>query len=334
MNSIHFIETFDNAGGGIPRIAATLKKYFPEDEVFAVNDGWTNLYYAFIAMRRRRLVYGTVFLHNIYSFKGLFFSILFSLFLGLRLFVTTHGAANKSLVFISRKKVIYFKYFFWLVNLFVRKYHFLNLGEFNNSYIKNIAKNKKIIFSYPVLLDSQVPERDRPMLGRSDLRIVFYSRVEERKGIYILIESIKKLRENNFNIKLFVYGSIEDSKFLPLIDGVEYIQYNGLISQMDYMKLSVAYDIFCLPSFGEAHSLSLYENIFLGIPCIVSQETNAPTCSGVIVYGEAKDFIKLSLAIVELFDVARLTCASNDNLHYSRKYNDNIVSEIKQKLSI
>lgn len=334
MISAHFIETWSNSGGGIPRIAKTIKASFPDDKIFAVNDvGTIALFFDFYKILQRKKAISVVFVHNIYSLKAIFFASLLAILVGAKLVITSHGATNNSLVKKSRKKKAYLRIFVTCVGHFASKFHFLNQGELEASYIKQWVKEKVILFSYPILLDGDPMVRQSREASGGDLKLVFYSRVEVRKGIYVLIDAIVYLQQNNYDVKLFIHGPIEDKEFLAYIDKYPFIFYRGAVSQKDYLKISLDYDVYCLPSFGEAHSLALYEHIFLGMPCIVSKEANPPQVEGVIVYGNAIDSQKLAKTIIDNFNYNKLKLATLENIKYSTNYNNNIKFEILKKLS-
>ncbi len=109
------------------------------------------------------------------------------------------------------------------------------------------------------------------------MKVVYYSRVKNYKGIFDLINAVKAInkKSNEREILLDIYGDIQLSEeenkiFFSLLD--DEIKYNGVTSQDESIALLKRYDLFCLPTkyYGEGTSGALVEAMIAGTPVLVS----------------------------------------------------------------
>lgn len=328
MSSLHCIETKKNSGGGVPRVAQIIGKFFSDDCVLPVNDlGFLGALKCGLNYCRNRTNFNCVFIHNVYSARAVLLGVIISFFFRKRLFISAHGATNVNLINKSRKKKIYLAIFVWVMKLFVYRYHFLNSGELSDSYLKNKIDGKYVLFSYPVLLPGDFKYSPR-VYDESRLRVGFYSRIESRKGIFNLIKAISEVRSEGFDVRLVVFGPVEDNEFYEIMKYNEFINYGGLVSLGEYIVAASDIDVFCLPSFGEANSLALLENIMIGVPCLVSRQSNPPVVDGVHVYGDFDDIKALKEGIVKYFSIDVRVDAARSNIDFSANYNERSINEI------
>lgn len=121
-----------------------------------------------------------------------------------------------------------------------------------------------------------VEKYDRSKLGinDSDKVIVFVGRMNEQKGIHVLVDAFEKLNRSLPETKLLLVGQIEgqidESKFRRLIEHgsivVMPVQPPDLIP-----SILASADIFVLPSLTEAMSISLIEAMACG-KCVVASD--------------------------------------------------------------
>lgn len=165
------------------------------------------------------------------------------------------------LYFINYKKSIY--YFVcggildqWIIN-----------GKYNIKWYKNIKKiyveSEEMKNSFHKLGLIQTIKLDNfrypnfnikcPNKVNGIIKFVFFGRVIEKKGVEEAIELIKNLRKKGFNVSLDIYGQATDNyknKILNIIDGYNYIKYNGALipnGKDEYQVLS-GFDIFIFPT--------------------------------------------------------------------------------------
>ncbi len=126
----------------------------------------------------------------------------------------------------------------------------------------------------------------KPIVGKLKLataakqmsfRLVYVSRVIESKGIFVLIEVVKKLLEKH-SIQLDIYGPVGDEvkgRFMNAIRSEAAIQYNGILDFYGdsgaYEKLS-EYQLMVLPTshYGEGFPGVFIDCFIAGVPILTT----------------------------------------------------------------
>jgi len=221
--------------------------------------------------------YNLIHLHEIWSFKVFLLSIYIRR-LGIPYIVMPHGVLNnwslkKNFLF----KIIYSKLF--LRNFFKKAYalHFLNNEE-------NIDAKKFIEFSrnyiLPNALNCSKYLKKKSFKTKDKINILFFGRLHRKKGINEILESIsylktkKKCKFFNFN---FV-GPISKEDLNLLLKKINNLNLNNLINIFPEVgdiksknRIFLNNDVFILPSFDEADSLSIKEAISSGLAILISK---------------------------------------------------------------
>ena len=114
--------------------------------------------------------------------------------------------------------------------------------------------------------------RSRFHVSEDTCVILFLGRVNQEKGILVLLEALKMIPRTN-DVKLFVVGPDENDLFSPqnshslnLDDRVITFGYTDVPEQ--FMAMA---DIFCLPSFREGFGTSVLEAAACGVPTVASK---------------------------------------------------------------
>ncbi|MBL4709591.1 MAG: glycosyltransferase, partial [Flavobacteriales bacterium] len=109
-----------------------------------------------------------------------------------------------------------------------------------------------------------------------ELKLVFISRVSEKKNLIYLLQLIDSLKELE-NLSLDIFGPIEDKgywkKCLEYINLDDRISYKRVLSPNEINSTLVKYHFYVLPSFNENYGHSIVEAINIGVPVIISDET-------------------------------------------------------------
>ena len=113
------------------------------------------------------------------------------------------------------------------------------------------------------------------------LKIVYMARITNNKGIFDLIDVVKRINKNtDFQISLDIFGDNqlnkeESSLFFSLLD--KSISYLGELFDSDAIALLKKYDLFCLPTkyHGEGTSGSFIEAMIAGTPVLLSSYSQA-----------------------------------------------------------
>jgi colanic acid/amylovoran biosynthesis glycosyltransferase len=122
------------------------------------------------------------------------------------------------------------------------------------------------------------PEAARP--ADEVTRILTVGRLDNMKGIPVLIEAMAELRRRGAQVELTVVGDGPDRDHLQRLAeraGVGgYIAWPGSVGQDAIRAHYHAADIFCLPSFAEGVPVVLMEAMSTGLPVVANHITGIP----------------------------------------------------------
>jgi glycosyltransferase involved in cell wall biosynthesis len=117
-------------------------------------------------------------------------------------------------------------------------------------------------------------------LNGEDPKLLFLSRLHEKKGVHVLIEAAALLRKKGRKFKLLLAGTgsaayegqlREQTKRLQLEDVVTFL---GLVTGMEKISLYQAADVFVLPTQQENFGLVLIEALAAGTPVVTTRGTD------------------------------------------------------------
>lgn len=167
--------------------------------------------------------------------------------------------------------------------------------------------------------------------------ILFVGRLDDNKGLEVLIKSFKIVKQKCDSISLLIVGKdvnmLVKLKKLVLDIQLDDIIFTGLLSQEDLLKAYACADVFVLPSSYEAFGLTIIEAIAQGVPVIATNVGSIPyvlkngKCGKIIEYGNVGE---LATAIIELLD------DEQKRLNYIgqgyRRIRDFSLSDVSEKL--
>ena len=111
-------------------------------------------------------------------------------------------------------------------------------------------------------------------------RILFYGRVNFKKGLDLLIEAFGILRKRNVNCELVVAGPIDDD-MLPKLKEWEQrfavegeVEYLGSVTGEHRLETLSDATVFALPSYSENFGIAILEAIAAGLPVVISDQVN------------------------------------------------------------
>jgi len=231
-----------------------------------------------------------VHVHDIYNLKQLFLSF-HILNKGVSLYISPRGALSPIALSRSRVKKYIFR---MLLNAIVirRIKGFIALNKGEKKHIQYLYPNKKIIIAhngvnYNYLLHRLHYENFKNKYKSNLINIGFLGRLDIHiKGLDLLLEAYRQYQSstNNIKIKLTFIG---DHKKKNDFDSEKFIHdFSSKFS--DKSKLSLLgpffgdekwreiskFDILIQPSRTEGMPLTVLEAMSIGVPCIVSNETN------------------------------------------------------------
>ncbi|MGZ4178085.1 MAG: glycosyltransferase family 4 protein [Solirubrobacteraceae bacterium] len=122
------------------------------------------------------------------------------------------------------------------------------------------------------------PEEGRPSDG--PLRVLTVGRLDNMKGVTILVEAVGELRRRGVAVALTVVGDGPQREHLQRLaerNSVgEDITWAGPVGQDTIREHYHAADVFCLPSFAEGIPVVLMEAMSTGLPVVANRITGIP----------------------------------------------------------
>lgn len=113
------------------------------------------------------------------------------------------------------------------------------------------------------------------------LKLIYASRICLNKGIFDLLETIKRLNKKGLNVSLDIYGDNqlgykENETFNTFLTS-NFVSYKGVVSSDKMIETIKNYDLFCLPTkyHGEGMSGALIESFISGTPSLISSYSQA-----------------------------------------------------------
>jgi glycosyltransferase involved in cell wall biosynthesis len=119
---------------------------------------------------------------------------------------------------------------------------------------------------------TRVEARSEFNLAQNTKIIIFIGRLDEQKGVDILVDAVRILNKNQDDFQVWLLGDGENRKNIE--DQVRDSDLNGKVILWGFQEniplYLMASDIFVLPSRYEGMSISLLNGLAAGLPCIVS----------------------------------------------------------------
>lgn len=148
------------------------------------------------------------------------------------------------------------------------------LGNNILEYGKNMGFKKIVIFDNGIDIPEEFRIKDE-IIFKEELKVLYVGSIEELKGIYNIIETIRKCKENNFKIKFSFIGEwvsdVVKEKAMKLIDkyGIEnYIEFKGLKIGKEKWEVYSNNVLLIHPTFWDGQPISILEAMGLGLGVI------------------------------------------------------------------
>ena len=154
-----------------------------------------------------------------------------------------------------------------------------------NKTIANCYRNFYNLSNVEIMINfryfSKRPHLLSSILDSNNKRFVFYSRVNNEKGVLEVMKAFKRINsQNNIKYYLDIYGpnqltEIELTEFNKLLD--ERIVYKGILENSLALEVLKDYDfmVFSTKYYGEGTPASLIESFLAGLPIISSNYSQA-----------------------------------------------------------
>ena len=112
--------------------------------------------------------------------------------------------------------------------------------------------------------------------------ILFLSRIDQKKGIEILMESFSKITKKHNDIILIIAGT-GDQDYTEKIKkysqelGIEHVvKFSGYVSEDEKLDLLNNAILFALTSHSDIHPIAVVDALTMGLPVLISKESDFP----------------------------------------------------------
>lgn len=210
---------------------------------------------------------------------------------------------------------------------------------------KNLKEKLEILFSLnnvkylPNFKKRQEIERPKRNLKDDSFKIIFLSSIKKSKGLELLIDPIRELREElNRDIVLDIYGPIregyEDS-FFNMVNKNIFVQYKGIVNSSEVAKIISQYDLFVFPTYyeGEGFPAVIIDAFIAEVPILCSdnnynEEIVRHMINGLVFKSKNKQDLKIKLK--EIIENHRLRefFSKNNKIEKNKYFSDVVVKEL------
>lgn len=286
MKVLSVIQTFESSHGGPPQVLKNqiriINKKKKIIKIFKTSSlTFTYLLKCYLFKSKRLKIYNflkkfdIIHFHEMWSLK-IIFIVYFANKLLIKHFFVGHGYLDKWSIkqkYFKKKLFIYF---------FLQPAYFSAKASFFSTLDELIEAKKSIRIHNPFIIPNGVSLdefNERKLEIKKKKKILFFGRIHKKKGLDLLVKTIKKLPEDyfeEFSFQITGPGLKSDIKNLKnLINKLSLdkkVSYDPPIygsKKVEYLK---SHDIFILPSFEEGDSIALKEALSSYLPVIISKQ--------------------------------------------------------------
>lgn len=289
----------ENARGGITNYYYSVKKQFPSNIIYFVRGvrNWPNKtslfnkivthvldYLKFVKIVANKdvgLVQTTTAFYSSSIFRDGVFIFISKLF-GKKTIVFFHGWDNEFVYNISGiKKIILEKIFFKcdaIIDLSIHNIEYLKkLGYKNKLYLETTLVDEELLGDFNI--DIQVNNR----FNSTKKNILFLSRIEKAKGIYVLLDAFKSVKHTHTEFNLIYAGDgseVDSLKEEVKKQNINDVEFTGFVKGKEKKDFFLNATIFVFLSEFEGMPSAVLEAMAFGLPVIT---TNVGGIAGVFV---------------------------------------------------
>ncbi len=221
--------------------------------------------------------------------------------------------------------------------------YILTASDFVKKSILEIEENKNVENKITVIPyganTQQFFYKERLYETDRELRLLVVASISKRKGMNYLLDAMEKLQGQPVKLSVIgvpVHGEQELINRMQSMNNVEYV---GRVPHEQIHSYFEKNDVFILPSLAEGSSLSVYEALASGMPCIVTKNTGSVVTDGtdgIII--EAKNADSIVVAIEKYVQnpelVYEMSCNTQNTMDkYSwKKYEKKIAYFYKNQI--
>lgn len=142
------------------------------------------------------------------------------------------------------------------------------------NHYRNIYSNKYHIIPYGASVEA-FRYRKRHRKSNEPLKILSVANISKRKGTDYMIEALKCFDSSKVYLTMIGLPDESGKQMMQEINKVDSISYVGRVPHSKINEFFYSNDVFILPSLAEGSSLSVYEAIASGMPCIVTNNVGS-----------------------------------------------------------
>ena len=122
-----------------------------------------------------------------------------------------------------------------------------------------------------VIYNPTILRTPNPEVNEGPVRFLFMGRVGQRKGVYDILESARKLPENSVKIALYGDGEVETVREHVAAHGLhDRVEVHGWIAGEQKQEKFREADVLLLPSYHEGLPISILEAMAFGLPVVAT----------------------------------------------------------------
>ena len=271
----------DKNSGGPANVMHITKKYMQEiyeDEISIIDSKTVN----FREFIKEILDVDLIHLHELWNLNIIRCAKIAENF-GVPYIFTFHGFLNKwSLKKNQLIKKIYLKIFENQIFNKSSAFHILSEEEFNEiKIVNNDIKDKTFLLCNGAEINKNTPisiVEKKKSKEKKSLKLLFLGRLDEKKGLDVLIRAFQIIKRKKLDIKLKIVGPLSNygekiKRQIIKYQLENYISLRGPIYLPERKKkLYERNDFFILPSHDEADAMSIKESLSNGLPIIITDQ--------------------------------------------------------------
>ncbi|WP_440937999.1 glycosyltransferase [Candidatus Pelagibacter sp.] len=286
MKILSIIETTNESHGGPPEVLKNQMDVINESNryVYQLSLSKISLLYfikCLIFKTYRLKIYDflkkfdIIHFHEIWSLKIIFF-VFFANKLLIKHFFVGHGYLDTWSI---NDKYLKKKFFIFL---FLQSAYNSAYASFFSTYNEYLEAKKNIKIFRPFIIPNGLSlnkYKKRNIKKKSRKRILFFGRIHPKKGLNLLIRTIRKLPKDFFDEFTFEITGPGEKKYINDLKMMiqkysleKFVAYNEPIYREKKIPYLEKHDVFILPSFEEGDSIALKEALGSYLPVIISKQ--------------------------------------------------------------
>ena len=221
--------------------------------------------------------------------------------------------------------------------------YILTASDFVKNSILGIKENKNIEKKITVIPyganTQQFSYKERIYEADRELQLLVVASISKRKGMNYLLDAMEKLQ--NQPVKLSVIGVPVngEEEILNRMQSMNNVEYVGRVPHEQIHSYFENNEVFILPSLAEGSSLSVYEALASGMPCVVTKNTGSvitDSVDGFIIEVKSAESIVAAIRKFiekpELVHEMSLSARNTINKYTWEKYEKKISDFYKKKM--